>query len=70
MFLLLKIKYEPKMAIVEMLFLKFFNFMSLLQNLCSLAKLVLFSLDMYPVLDPISKGSTDTLYVCMSVSKC
>ena len=58
------------MAIEEMLFLKFFNFMSLLQNLCSLATLALFSLDMYPVLDPISKGNTETLNVCMSDSKC
>ena len=65
-FLLLKTKYDPNTAIAEMLFLKHLNFMSPLQNLCSLARTCLLSLDIYPVCDPTSNGFTETLYLVIS----
>ena len=69
-FLLLKTKYDPNTAIAEMLFLKHLNFMSPLQNLCSLARTCLLSLDIYPVCDPTSNGFTETLYLVISEEMC
>ena len=69
-FLLLNMKYEPRIAIAEILFLKFFNLMSLLQYLCNLDSLCLLSFKIYPVFDPISNGRIETLNDRMSVSKC
>ena len=69
-FLLLKTKYDPYTAIAETLFLKHLNLISPFQNLCSLAKTCLLSLDMYPVCDPTSNGFTETLYLVISEEKC
>ena len=44
--------------------------MSPLQNLCSLDRTSLLSLDIYPVCDPTSNGFTETLYLVMSEEKC
>ena len=58
------------MAIAEMFSLNLFNLMSDLQNLWRLCRFTLFSLLIYPVWEPISKGITETVCEEMSVLKC
>ena len=53
-----------------MFFLKFLNLISFLHHLCSVWSVLWFLLVMCPVREPTSKGSTDTLWVLMSVEKC
>ena len=67
---LLNMKYELKTVIVDKFLVNCLSLMSFLQNLCSFASVSLFSLEIYPVFDPISKGLTETLKSCTSVMKC